>query len=231
MNRESHKCRVLIFDFDGVIADSMRIHERAWRFAIARNSLDPQSEHATQIIRNLYSGSSGDGMFRGVNLSEAVKRSLRVLKDAEWSRTRDKVKLFRYGREGIVKLSQSFVLSVASTASPEFIRQFLSTRRLISRFSAIATNMDVQNGKPAPDMIYLLAQRLAFSMEEAVMIGDTEADRVMAKAANIRFVPFGARWHHAASVTSWRDLDGAVRDVYQEPGKTTKSAFFDSRPP
>ncbi len=50
---------------------------------------------------------------------------------------------------------------------------------------------DCPRAKPAPDMVLLATARLGVSPEDALMVGDTEADRGAAQDAGVTFCGFG----------------------------------------
>ncbi|MCU6708656.1 HAD family hydrolase [Paenibacillus sp. J5C_2022] len=52
-------------------------------------------------------------------------------------------------------------------------------------FETIIGNDSVPNGKPNPDMIHLACRRIGVSPSEVVMIGDTDSDMRMGKAAGV----------------------------------------------
>jgi len=211
VTRHLHRPYCLIFDFDGVIADSMRWHEAAWQFSIAELGLDQKSEVARQVIDNLYLGRAGVDMFTAITLSDTFKRQLRKRKDMKWAEYRERVRLHRFCRPTIHQLSNQNILAIASTANREYIQNFLARKRLTRQFKAIVTDRDVAHGKPAPDMIFRICNQLGFSLDQVIVVGDTKADEAMAAAANVKFIPFGDRWRRSDKVTSWNELAKLLR--------------------
>lgn len=57
---------------------------------------------------------------------------------------------------------------------------------LASTFNTIIGHDSVVRGKPHPDMVYLACQRLGLSPAEVIMIGDTNSDMMMGRAAGVK---------------------------------------------
>ncbi len=57
-----------------------------------------------------------------------------------------------------------------------------------SFFEVVACGDEVERGKPAPDVLELAVERLGRGTRGAVMVGDTDNDRLAAAAAGIPFI-------------------------------------------
>jgi len=73
---------------------------------------------------------------------------------------------------------------------------------------------DDAKSKPAPDMLYQLLEELAISADEALMIGDTQIDMAMAKAAGMDRLGVTMGVHNAAQLNEFTPI--ATADNYQQ---------------
>jgi phosphoglycolate phosphatase len=76
-----------------------------------------------------------------------------------------------------------FLLAVATTDQQARTRETLNDLGIGIWLDAILAADDVTNGKPAPDMVLETCKRLGIEPAEATVVGDTEADMRMGRAA------------------------------------------------
>ncbi|MNM89569.1 Pyrophosphatase PpaX [compost metagenome] len=74
-------------------------------------------------------------------------------------------------------------LAVVTTDNTDNARQHLQAMSIEHYFDSIVGRDRVSNGKPAPDMVKLACMELGTLPEEAAVIGDSNADMQMGKAA------------------------------------------------
>ena len=93
------------------------------------------------------------------------------------------------------------------------MERLLDESQLRHFFSATRTSDDAKS-KPAPDMLYQLLEELAISADEALMIGDTQIDMAMAKAAGMDRLGVTMGVHNAAQLNEFTPI--ATADNYQQ---------------
>jgi len=81
---------------------------------------------------------------------------------------------------------QQLKLAVVTADDTTPAQQQLAWLELEHVFDTIIGHDSVDNGKPHPDMVYLACKRLGLSPAEVIMIGDTNGDMMMAKAAGVK---------------------------------------------
>ncbi len=200
---------VVVLDFDGVVVDSMPLQERAWREAARSAPKCEEPEDA--IVRNLYTGKAREKMFDGLELSKEKKRLLRAKKDELWFRLRRTVPLMPGARKIIPLLARRYRVAIATTADRAYVENVLSRERLDRYISHVITDADVSRPKPAPDMLEALAIRFGIGVSKLYLVGDTDSDQDMSRAAGCTFIRFGlcegAASPRAQTVAeSWRHL-------------------------
>ena len=84
--------------------------------------------------------------------------------------------------------AKGFLLAIASNNNHATIDLALEKAGMRNAFALIIGRDDVQNPKPAPDMLLKLAWKFKLEKSEIVFIGDGEGDRIAGAAAGIRTV-------------------------------------------
>ena len=189
--------RAVVFDFDGVIANSEPLHFAAFRDVLAREDL-PFTE---QEYYRSYLGYDDLGVFRAVARDRRLpwnEDAVAALAGRKAVRLealeRDQAVLFPGAASAIERLHATYPLAIASGALKPEILRVLNRANLASRFRAIVGAEDTVAGKPAPDP-YLLAVKLLSSAigeplegAECVAVEDSRWGLDSARAAGLRTI-------------------------------------------
>src|SRR3954471_8264295 len=188
--------RAIVFDFDGVIADSEPLHFRGYRDVLAAEGmvLSEQDYYA------LYLGFDDVGAFAAIGeqngrswdasrIAALVAKKAVRLEELE----RDVSVLFPGAADAIRRAAAAVPIAVASGARGEEIRRVLVREDLLSFFAAIVAAEDPPVSKPAPDpylrAVSLLAERLdGLLARDCVAIEDSQWGLASARAAGLRTV-------------------------------------------
>ncbi|MGE5357794.1 MAG: HAD family hydrolase [Bacteroidales bacterium] len=155
--------RAIVFDFDGVLADTEGLHFRAFRDVLAGEGIELTS--ADYAAR--YLGRADSEVFRAV----AFDRGLAL--DSGRIQSLLRRKAVRYEAlvetgdvtipgvaEKVRAWSEMLPLAVASGARRSEIEYVLGAARLLSCFTAVVAAEDVARGKPGPDPYLEVLRRL-----------------------------------------------------------------------
>jgi len=105
-------------------------------------------------------------------------------------------------RELLDQLTQAgVVMAIATGKEGGRARLVLQELGLLHHFKLVIGGDEIERGKPAPDVVLKIQDRLGFSTESTVVVGDARADIDSAKAAGVR-----------AIVASWNPRACAVED-------------------
>jgi HAD superfamily hydrolase (TIGR01509 family) len=181
--------KAVIFDLDGVIADSHPIHEAAWKTLLAEQGLDA----ATINVDFLYAGHPRRDIlthYLGA-LSDPLFELLGQRKDELYLRAAEKLA----PKPGIPRVlcelqAAGIALAVATSAGRIRTEETLAKFAISHRFSAVVTGNDVRAAKPAPDIFLLAASKLGATSEEVVVVEDSVAGAQAARAAGMRCVGY-----------------------------------------
>lgn len=181
----------VIFDFDGVIADSEGQHFLAFQQAFAERGW-PLSE---SDYYESYLGFSDREVFqvvagrRGEQLTPADLDHLMAFKGRAYADLVGRGALLCDGAErAIRRLADHFPLAIASSAFRHEIVDVLEAAALRSFFSAVVGAEDVPLSKPSPAPYLEAARLLALNPEGCVAIEDSPWGLESARAAGLRTI-------------------------------------------
>ena len=178
--------RAVIFDFDGVLADTERLHLLAFQQALAPIGLAmAEPEYSERFLgysdRDLLDALARD---RRVDMTAALaERLLRDKADAFASLLRSDDALYPAAPDCIRGLSERFPLAIASGSFREEIDFILGRAGLLQHFCAVVGAGDVAAHKPSPDPYLEAARRLGIPPGECLAVEDSMWGLESARAA------------------------------------------------
>jgi beta-phosphoglucomutase family hydrolase len=177
--------KAVIWDMDGVIADSGRYHLAAWQEIFDKRGVKFTAEDFKHIF-----GLRNDNIIRntlGKELTKAEVRTIATEKEETFRRMAGrKIKPLPGALELIKSLKkQGFSMAIASSAPTENIELVTGTLGIAGCFQALVTGHDVTEGKPNPRVFLVAAQRLGVEPESCVVIEDAVAGVTAAKSAGM----------------------------------------------
>jgi beta-phosphoglucomutase len=190
--------RAIVFDFDGVIANSEPLHFRAFRDVLAG-----KSEDLTEAdYYSTYLGFDDVGVFATVNADRRRGWSDRDLADMVADKAlrlaeleRDASVLFPGAAEAIARAAAAMPIAIASGALGPEIRRVLKHAGLTHHFAAIVSAEDTPLSKPAPDpyalAVSLLRRHIGgapLQPSECVAIEDSRWGLQSARVAGLKTV-------------------------------------------
>ena len=175
-----------IFDCDGTLADTMGLHYKAWRLALA--------PYAADFPEDLYY-SWGGRPTREIVVALNEMQGLSMDPDAL---VHIKEELYFDLLPGVqpiapvVSIARSFhgkkPIAVTSGGGRKSVRSSLEAIGLLDLFDVIVTSEDYLHGKPAPDPYLETARRLGILPSECLVFEDTETGLQSARAAGMECV-------------------------------------------
>jgi HAD superfamily hydrolase (TIGR01509 family) len=189
--------RAIVFDFDGVIANSEPLHFRAFRDVLASRGVElTEPDYYTR-----YLGFDDLGAFRAIAKDRGRTWSAGELTSLTADKAermealeRDASVLFPGAADAIRRAAAAVPIAIASGALGAEIRRVLDEAGLTHHFKAIVAAEDTAASKPAPDPYQRAVALLSESVGEAVLAADCVAVEdsrwgiASARAAGLRAV-------------------------------------------
>lgn len=180
---------LIIFDFDGTLADTTATILRTYRMAIdelgAESRTDDECKATIGVplregFRQLYP------QYSEAELDRCVTTYRRIFNANKANLVPE---LYPGVRETLEKLSQMGIqMSVASSRSRESLVEFCDDNNITHYFSLILGADDVAHAKPDPEPVLITLNRLGKSADRAMMVGDMPVDIAMGSSAGCRTV-------------------------------------------
>lgn len=182
--------RAYIFDCDGTVVDSMPLHYRAWKAALAEWNCDfPEDlfySWGGKPVRNIIAD------LNKIYSLEMPIDSLATRKESLYLAQLPSLKVIPEVVEHITAQYGRIPLAVASGSRRDSVVGSLTTVGLLDRFDAIVSAGDYQHPKPAPDCFLLAAEKLGVPPKDCLVFEDTLLGIQAATAAGMAsvMVPF-----------------------------------------
>jgi beta-phosphoglucomutase family hydrolase len=182
------KLEAVIWDMDGVIADTAKYHYLAWKDTLAARGVDLTREAFMRLF-----GQRPDTIVKeimGDNVPPAEFNVINTEKQADFRRRiADNIRPLPGAVELIKALrEQGIKQAIASSAPPENIKVVTGGLGIEDCFQAIANGYEVPEGKPSPQIYLLAAQKLGIKPANCVVFEDAIAGVEGAKRAGMKCV-------------------------------------------
>ena len=177
--------RVVIFDLDGVLADSepwwneidaklLAQYGVRYRGEYHRNVLGVSYRLAVEFFKKAFGLS--------VSTDELIQRRGEIATEFFANR----VGLFPFAKEVLQELRRmNLRLAVATSSVSASARPFLDRHQLTAFFDVIVTGDEIEHGKPHPDIYLRAAAKLNVAADACLVIEDALAGIAAAKAAKM----------------------------------------------
>lgn len=180
--------RAVILDVDGTIIDSNAAHVEAWQQAFARHGHQISAGRITKEI-----GKGGDKLVPSILGEEAERQQGESLRKAQTEAflklaASRKLSPFPGARELVAELRRRGIRSAIATSSGDEHLEALgksSGLDLKHLTDILVTADDIEESKPAPDLILAAVRKLGVPATECVMVGDTPWDAQACVAAGV----------------------------------------------
>jgi len=187
----------IIFDCDGTLADTMPTHFDAWLTALRSFGADMTEDEFYG-----WAGVPTDGIIAALNERYGYALDIREthsVKEQKYKELVHSVQEIKAVTDIVRKYHGKLPMAVASGGTRDIVDATLTATGLLKFFDVIVTAGDVVNGKPAPDIFLLAAEKLGVDAVDCVVYEDGEPGIVGAKAAGMRVIDVRVMWGGAHS--------------------------------
>jgi beta-phosphoglucomutase family hydrolase len=180
--------KAVIWDLDGVIADTGRFHLSAWLQLAEEMGRPFNAEYFWRIF-----GVRNSDIIREVLAPDISAEEVEALAERKEEIFRARVKGNIRPLPGVLPLLHSlkgngFSLALASSTPPENIKLLLSSLGIEQLFDCLVSGHDVSRGKPDPEVFLLAAKKLGVEPRCCVIIEDAIGGVRAAKAAGMKCI-------------------------------------------
>jgi HAD superfamily hydrolase (TIGR01549 family) len=203
----------VIFDVDGTLVDSVKLHAKAWQVAFEKFDKEVSFEAIRRQI-----GKGADQLLPVFFSADELRRFGRELDEYRSTLFRaeylPQVKPFAKVRELFERLRRDGrKIALASSAKEEELDEYKRIARIDDLIEADTSSADVGRSKPHPDILAAAREKLGnIDLDKIVVVGDTPHDAEAAANANMRMIGLlSGGW------TEDRLRQGGCIEVYSHP--------------
>ena len=180
---------LVIFDMDGVLADTGPIHFQSW---VKMANEDAGVNFTKEFFEESF-GQQSIPITRklvGTNVEQALVEKWANLKEMYY---REMVKNKLEAIPGVIELirdlkKENIKMAVGSSGPLENVELLLTSLKIKHYFDVVITTEDVKNGKPDPDVFLIAANKLELKPENCLVIEDAPVDIEAAKRAGMKSI-------------------------------------------
>ncbi len=177
--------KAVIWDMDGVIADTAPYHLKAWQEVFQKRGVNFTEEDFRHDF-----GQRNDTIIKNTLGEEISQNEIDAIADEKEESFRQRIGPNLKPLPGVIGLMTSlrkhgFKMALASSAPMENIQLIIKTLGIDNCFQSIVKGRDVTEGKPSPQIFLLAARKLGVESENCIVIEDAIAGVTAAKRAGM----------------------------------------------
>lgn len=179
----------IIFDMDGVISDTQKLHSKVEQEILSRFGINISSEEITKR----YSGVKTSEFFDDLLKNTSRSYNLDQLMEEKWKRMAELGKESIDEIEGAIELvcrlyKTGFKMAVASASNQTYVKNVIQSLKLEKYFEFLVSGDMVAKGKPDPEIFLLAASKLEINPENCLVIEDGVSGMRAAKMGKMKCI-------------------------------------------
>lgn len=181
------KLKGVIFDGDGVLFDTEKLHVIAWKKVFNSHNIELKEDDFTEGV-----GVEDKTFLKKLKENRKIKKDLKIEelvreKNKELLKivNKENAKVFEEIKEILKFLKNKYKIAVASNSEKKFVLKVLKITGIYDFFDLIITRDDVKNPKPFPDIYIEVSKKLKIPVENMIAFEDSETGILSAKSSGI----------------------------------------------
>lgn len=200
------KKRAVVFDFDGVVADSWKLHESSWRKVLKDHGAELNSEVLEKAL-GWTSAETARILVKELDLDVSAEtlgeeKSALMLKRATNPKSLPKM-------PGIdaatARLKPEFSLALVAGRRRSLVKPALKRYGLATTFDLVVTSEDRQEGDELDDLLATVPDQLDLRIDRCTLVDDSRNGLLAAERAGMRTIALDANSTH--------DVDYSIADA------------------
>jgi len=186
--RQNSSPRAVLWDMDGVIANTALFHFEAWRETFHKRGVEFTEEDFKHSF-----GLRNDSIIRNIMGAEVSDKEIEAIARDKETNFRHRLPRHLEPLKGVIKLLKDlkkagFKMALASSTPKENLDLLTRSLGINDYFEAVISEEDVTEGKPSPQPFLLAAQRLKVLPHNCIVIEDAIAGVQAAKTAGMKCI-------------------------------------------
>jgi HAD superfamily hydrolase (TIGR01509 family) len=216
--------RAVIFDLDGVLADSEPWWNKIDAKLLAEHSVNYHGECHRDVLGVSYR-LAVEFYRKAFGISAPTEELMRRRGEIATDFFANRVGLFPSAKAVLEELRQlNLRLAVATSSVSASARPFLDRHQLTPLFEVVITGDEIEHGKPAPDIYLRTAQKLGVAVGACLVIEDSLSGIAAANAAKMRVAAIPDRRFVDPSDYE-KEADYLLRDLAEIPAVVRRGGF------
>jgi beta-phosphoglucomutase len=206
---QTHKA--IIFDMDGTMIDNMMVHHRAWQKQLSIEGYD----YSLSEIINEFHGKNLEILERvfGEKYDEEQRLKFSNDKEAMYREMfRHDLKLIDGLHELLATAYENEIpMGIGTAAQYANVNMVLDQLNIRNYFDAIVADVDVEKGKPNPEVFLKVAEKLGVKPENCLVFEDSPVGAKTAENAGMKVIIL-ATTHKPAEFENYTTLVKCIKD-------------------
>lgn len=183
------KKRVVVFDFDGVIADSWELHESCWQAVLKRHgaTLDQNVIHKAIGWTSL---ETAQVLLKELDLKLSPEALADEKSQLMLKRSQQHLPVMPGAVNAVGRLSEDFLLALTAGRKNAMVEPALQRYGLAGTFDIVLTSEDRTDGEELDDVLAKVPQRLKIKPDQCAMVDDSRNGLLAAERAGMKSVAF-----------------------------------------
>jgi HAD superfamily hydrolase (TIGR01509 family) len=180
------RIKVIIYDCDGVLIDSLESNLAYYNHILAHFALPPVSPQHTEVVHTGTARQVIDALFAGTPHLEAAQQFQVTVPGNIFLHL---IRAEPHVIEVLRSVRGRFKTAVATNRGKSLV-PVLRELGLLDLFDVLVSGFDVRRSKPDPDCVKMILERLDLTPDYALYIGDSRVDEATARAAGVTFLSY-----------------------------------------
>lgn len=183
----------IIFDLDGTITDSERVHRKTYKLAMERMGCKvEEGDLLAFMVKNqgVPDKKFAEKLVEEFSIEGEAEELARIKGDCYQDLIGKEVSAYPGVVDLIKKLGESYKLALATSARPVDLEKVLDHIGLGDAFDEKVSGSGLKNPKPAPDIFFLTAEKLGVDIGKCLIFEDSENGLAAATASGARVIAY-----------------------------------------